>query len=56
MMPIFTYIGVVFSFVGPLLLGRCHFDLFVNLKEMITIVSLSNPVPQYATVTPSLFM
>ena len=39
--------GVVFSFMEFLSLDRYHFDLLMILKETLTFMLLSNPVPQY---------
>ena len=47
-MPIILYIGVVLPFTGSLLLDRYHFDFLVILKEVITFLSISNPVLQYS--------
>ena len=46
-MPVMTYIGVVFSFMGSLSLDCYHFYLLMILKETLTFLSLSNPVLQY---------
>ena len=44
-----TYIGVVFSLTGSLSFDRFDFYLYflMILKETLTFLSLSNPVPQY---------
>ena len=45
-MPIMTYTGVVFSFMGSLSINRHHFYLLMILKEKLTFRSLRNSVPQ----------
>ena len=43
-MHITTYIGVVFSFVGPLSLDYYHLDLLMSFNQMLTFPSLSTLV------------
>ena len=45
---VITDIGVVFSFMGSLSLGHYHFHFLMILKEVLTFLSLSNPVLQYS--------
>ena len=45
--PIIPYIGVVFPFMGLLSLNCYHFYFLMILKETLTFLSLSYPVPQY---------
>ena len=44
---IITHIGVVFSFMGPLLLDCYYFHFLMSLKKRLTFLSLSNPVLQH---------
>ena len=48
-MPVICHIGVVFSFMGSLSLDRCYFYFLMISKEMVTFLSLSNPVLGYIT-------
>ena len=45
-LPIIPFVGVVFSFMGSLSLDHYHFYFLMVLKEMLTFLSLSNPVLQ----------
>ena len=42
--PIIPYIGVVFSFMGLLLLDRYNFYFLIILKEALTFLQPSDPV------------